>query len=303
MFDWSDLRVFLTVHRAGSFTAAARELKLDQTTVGRRIAALEAALGTKLFHRGREGLSLTPAGDEALDFARRIDEQAAALDRHVRGRDHGAAGAVRLTTLESFGGRFLGPRLGALRARFPAIVLDLHTDNRALNLSRREADLAVRFGKPSQPGLVAKKIGAVAYAVYASAAYVAEHGRPEGVEQLRAHAILGFDDDLATTPEASWLARIAAGSMVIRSNSVAVLEAAAAAGAGLAVLPCYLGDARADLVRVISPDEVLSRDLWLVVHAELSALARIRAVADFVTESVAEGREALLGRRRARGSR
>jgi len=293
MFDWSDVRVFLTVQRGGSFSTAARELRMDQTTVGRRIAVLEASLGVKLFRRGRDGLTLTSAGQAVVEHASRMEQDALALDRAVRGQDTAVGGVVRVTTLESFGARFLAPRLGPLRAKHPSLAIDVHTENRSLNLSRREADLAVRFARPVQDGLVARKIGAVAYALYGAPAYVEARGGKRSARDLASHDLLGFDDDLSFIPEAVWLSQNAGAARVVRSNSVAVLEAGAVAGLGLAVLPCFIADGRADLERVVSA--VVMRDLWLVVHAELRGVPRVRAVTDFIAQIVREGEGLLLG--------
>lgn len=303
MFDWSDIHVFLSVCARGSFTGAALELRMDQTTVGRRIASLEVALGSKLFRRGRQGLALTTAGEEVLLSARDMEQAAHALDRRVRGRDRLAQGAVRLTTVETFGSRFLAPRLPELRRRHPQIALTLVTSARLLSLSRREADIAVRLWKPTQPGLVTRKIGEYAYALYAAPRYL--EGHPAPITSAAAHEFLGFDDELSALPEALWLVERAGNRFALRSNSFPVLEAAAVAGAGIAVLPCYLGDGRADLARVGGADLVVNvRELWLVVHAELQAQARIRAVSDYIVREVAEARDALLGRPpRPRGGR
>src|SRR5256885_5533592 len=163
MFDWSDMRVFLAVCARGSFTGAAPDVGVDATTVGRRIAALEVALGAKLFRRGREGLTLTSAGEDVLQSAREMDDAAHALELKVRGRDKAAQGLVRLTTVETFGVHFLVPRLARFARLHPDISLSLSTTPRQLNLSRREADVAVRLARPTQPGLVCRKLGEYAY--------------------------------------------------------------------------------------------------------------------------------------------
>ena len=290
MFDWSDARIFLSVCERLSFTAAAKELTMDQTTVGRRIAALETELAAKLFNRGPTGLTLTSAGEEARALAEEMRVAASTLDRRVRGRDRLTDGAVRITTSESFARSFLAPRLARFCRQHPRIELSLKTDNRALSLTRGEADLAVRDWKPPQLGLVARKIGRVSFALYASPSYLAE-GRAEADD-----VFLGFEDELATVPEAAWLSERRGGRSVLRSTSRAVLESAAAAGVGIAILPCYLGDAHVGLTRVSVPEFALVRDLWLVLHAELQTQARVRAVADYVIDEVAKAKEILLGR-------
>ena len=159
VFEWSDARVFLAVCREGSFTAAANRLSMNQTTVGRRVAVLEEALGAKLFRRGSGGLVLTSAGEEARVLAEQMETAADGLDRRLRGRDRTVKGVVRVTTAESFARAFLAPRLGPFVRRYPAIEISLRADSRVLSLARREADVAIRPWKPSQPGLVARKSG------------------------------------------------------------------------------------------------------------------------------------------------
>lgn len=300
MFQWSDVHIFLSVASRGSFTGAAPELAMDQTTIGRRIASLESALGTKLFHRGRSGLTLTAAGEEVLVAAHEMEHAAGSLERRISGRDRAAEGAVRLTTVETFGSRFLAPRLPELHRLYPKIALTIVTSPRVLSLTQREADLAVRLWKPTQPGLVARKIGEYAYALYASAEYVAAH--PQPLSEPSAHSFLGFDTDLASLPEALWIGERARDRFAFRTNSFAMLEQAAVAGAGIAVLPCYLADGRTDLARIGGPETVVNvRPLWLVVHRELQGQGRIRAITEFIAREVARAKDGLLGRAGGRG--
>ena len=289
MFDWSDARVFLAVCATQSFTAAAKELKLDQTTVGRRIAALETALGATLFRRGHAGLALTAAGEQARELAAQMQIAADSLDRRLRGQDHAEEGVVRLTTSESFARAFLVPRLAAFRERHPRVELSIKTDSRVLSLTRREADLAIRNFRPSQPGLVARKIGRIGFAFYASPSYV------EGLRERSEEAYLGFEDELAAMPDAKWIGEGTGRPFALRANSRAVLESAAVAGLGVTVLPCFLGDRRDDLVRVGDRDGAMTRDLWLVVHREVQTSRCVRAVAEYVVDEVRRAREMLSG--------
>ena len=300
MLEWSDLRVFLAVSASSSFTAAAKALHLDQTTVGRRIASLESTLGTKLFRRGRDGLALTAEGHEVLRLAREMEEAALQLERRVGGRDRAAQGSVRMATFETFARRFLAPRTPEFRRKHPEIEWTLVTSARNVSLTRREADVAVRLGKPTQAGLVIRKLGTYAYALYASPSYLT--GRTAPRPDLAAHDVLGFDEDLSSIPEAVWLSE-RTRRYVLRSNSFYVLERAAMAGAGVAVLPCFLADGREDLVRLDPTEDVSARELWIVMHAELATHVRIRTVVDFVMRQFASSRDALAGKvRRPRSS-
>lgn len=294
MFDWSDVRVFLTVQRTGSFTAAAKVLRIDQTTVGRRVAALETMLGSKLFRRGRDGLELTPAGRDIVDTAERMEEAALALGRTVEGRDQSVEGPVRLTTFESMGEAVLAPRVAELHQRHPGLVLDLNTDDRSLSLTRREADLAVRFGRPDQSDLVVRKVAKIAYAVYASRDYVARH--PVTRDNLPEHPVVTYSDDLPLLPQARWL-RDHGGRIVAHSNNTNIVVTAVSAGMGLAALGCYVGDQRPDLVRVVEPAELSTRELLLVVHTELQRVPRVRAVVDWVVDVTSTCADLLSGER------
>lgn len=296
MLEWSDLRVFLKAAASGSFTAAAKAAHLDQTTVGRRIASLETTLGTKLFRRGRDGLTLTAEGHEVLRGAREMEEAALALERRVGGLDRAAQGPVRVATIETFGSSFLAPRMPEFRRKHPEVEWTLVTSASTVSLTRREADLGIRLGRPSQAGLVARKLGTYAYALYASPSYLAK--RPARTD-LADHDVLGFDEELSF-PEAVWLSE-RARRYALRTNSFPVLERAAVAGAGVAVLPCFMADGREDLVRLDPSQDVTARNLWVVVHAELARQARVRAVVGFVTRQFEASRDALAGKvRRAR---
>jgi len=281
MLDWSDIGVFLTVCRSGSFTTAARTLGVDQTTVGRRVTALEATLRTRLFRRGRDGLVLTPAGVAARVRAERMEEEALALGRAIDRVDEAASGPVRLTTLESIASRLLAPRLPQLLGLHPGIRLALHVDNRALNLNRREADVAIRLARPVQEGLVARRLAVLGYAAFASEAYLARRTAPRSVEALSGHRLIGLDQELAGTPEGAWLAA-APGETALRTNSVASLAAAARAGTGIAVLPTWVAGTEPGLVQLF--DTGVRRELFWVVHRELQSAGRVRAVAAWVQE-------------------
>ncbi|HEY0834875.1 MAG TPA: LysR family transcriptional regulator, partial [Azospirillum sp.] len=191
--DWEDLRVFVALARAGSLSAAARALKVGHATVGRRVAALEAALGRALFDRRADGYALTAEGAAVLELAAGMDERALAILRRA-GQDAGLTGTVRLTATESLAERFLIPRLAAFRRRHPGIDLEVLSDPRSLSLAKREADVAVRLARPQAGELVTRRLAAIAYGVYAA---------PDG----DAESWVGYDDSHAHLPEAQWLAR------------------------------------------------------------------------------------------------
>ncbi len=276
--DWGNLRFFLELARTGSLSRAARRLGVDRNTVARRVAALEAELGLSLFERGPQGWIRTSAGEDLAALASRVEEDVLALARHADARDRAVAGTVRLTTASHVAARLLAPALPALRERHPALLLEIAVDQRTLDLTRREADLAVRLGRPRDAGLVMRKLSDVAYRLYASRAYV---GRRRAVD-LASDAFVGFDESLASVPQERWLAKLAPGRRIaFRCNSTAALLAAACAGVGVAVLPCFAADGDPELVRLDGPEPV-PHQLWLLVHGDLRRTPRVRAAIEWV---------------------
>ena len=284
MFDWNDLRYLLAVAKAGSLTAAARELGVEHTTVGRRISALETALGTRLFVRGADGLTLTAPGREVLPLAEEMARQADAVERRVSGGDQRVEGTVRLTTSEAMSGYFV-KQLGALRERHPALTIDILSGNRAFDLMRGEADVAVRIREMDTPDLVVRRLASLGWSLYAPPAYLERKGTPKEPEDLAGHDIIDFDATLATSPGAQWLRANGKGAnVVLRGNSIVAVLNAAIVGLGIAPLPCFIGDAESTLQRVTSRC-IGSTNVYMAVHPDLARVARVRAVMDFIVEA------------------
>jgi len=290
--DWGDLRFFLELARTGSLSRAARRLGVDRNTVGRRVASLEETLGLTLFERGPQGWSRTAAGDELAELATRVEENVLALARHADAADRDLAGTVRLTTPTHVCAQLLAPALPSLRERHPRLLLEVAVDQRIFDLTRREADLALRLGRPRETGLVMRKLGEVAYGLYAA------RGQPaarRGRVDFEADPFVGFDDSLASVPQERWLARVApVRKLVFRCNSSLSLVAAVKAGMGVAVLPCFVAAADPGLVRLEAPEPV-QHELWILFHGDLGRTPRVRAVIDWVDEVVRAARPALLG--------
>jgi DNA-binding transcriptional LysR family regulator len=291
--DWGHLRFFLELARTGSLSRAANRLGVDRNTVARRVGALEEELGLPLFERGPQGWTRTAAGDELAALATRVEEDVLAIARHADARDTALSGTVRLTTATHLAAFLLVPALPRLRERHPGLVLEVAADQRTFDLTRREADLALRFGRPRDAGLVTRKLSDVAYGLYAGTAYAA--GRRS--VDLDRDAFVGFDDSLAGVPQERWLARVAPGRRVVfRSNSTASLQAAARAGMGVAVLPCFVAEHDPALVRLDGPQPV-NHELWLLVHGDLRRTPRVRAVIEWVDALVERARPVLCGSR------
>lgn len=293
--DWDDLRFFLAVARGGTLTDSARRLKTSASTVSRRLALLERALGVPLFVRQPTGHRLSDEGQALLARAESLEDAFRRLEADIAGRARGAVGEVRLATAESFATHLLIPRLPAFRARHPGIRLQIATSVRTIGLTRREADLALRLARPEQGNLVVRRLGTMAHAFYAAPSYTA--GRPPvDPDDLNGHDVVGWDEEFAAMPVVRWLTERLRGTRpVFDTTSLAQQAAAARAGLGLALLPCFVGDGEAGLIRVSAPLPAIDQDIWLVVHGDVAASARVRAVADFLAETVRAEKERLEG--------
>ncbi|MGI6247650.1 MAG: LysR family transcriptional regulator [Pseudochelatococcus sp.] len=294
--NWDDLRLFLAVARVGTLSGAARTLGVNHSTVFRRVGAFEDRLRVRLFERLPNGYALTPAGEEMRDAAMRIEEQIAALSRRVTGRDLRLGGTVRITTVDMLALGVLPGHLAAFRAQYPGIVLDVVVSNAALDLTRREADVALRVGNAPSETLVGRRVARLAFAIYAAA------GGPTVQDgELTARDWIGFDDEHA--PLARHMARLyPQARLAFRTNSIPAAIGAARAGTGLAPLPCGLADRDPGLIRIAEMPEPFTLDLWLLTHEDLRATARIRAFMDFMAEAFAAEADLLEGRRPGRPS-
>jgi DNA-binding transcriptional LysR family regulator len=298
MIDWTDLRYFAAVSRSGSLAGAARALGVNHSTVFRRINSLEGTLAVKLFERTRTGYVLTPEGEEMMATALGVEDAIATLDRRLTGKDYRLSGSVRVTTPDTIGAGFLEPHLRAFRQAYPGIQIELAISNAFFSLSKREADIAIRPTRRPPEELVGRRLSNIAWAVFAGSRYLEETRKPRRYEDLRKHDHVAGDDSLAHLEGSRWLReQVPESRIVFRSNSVAALCAAARAGIGLALLPCFVADPHPDLVRVLGPVDALESELWLLTHGDLRHTARIRAFMDFIAESIAGDRHLLEGRR------
>jgi DNA-binding transcriptional LysR family regulator len=286
--DWNDLRHFLAAWRARSLAGAARLLKVDQTTVGRRLAALEQALGAKLFERGSEGLVPTATAEALFETAEAVEQGVIDFGRRAAGGDARVEGTVRLATTDGIAVPFLIRELAALSAEHPGIALEVVTAATSVSLLKREADLALRFGtRPAQQSVIARRAAAVPFGVYAAASYGARRPAWRPGLPLEGHEVVGFTEDLEGSPPARWLEEHGAGGRVaVRVSTMLGAVEACAAGFGLAVLPEFLARREAGLQR-LSDAPVARTDLWLVVHPDLQHTARVRAVMDHTLRAVA----------------
>ncbi|MDT3678931.1 MAG: LysR family transcriptional regulator [Burkholderiaceae bacterium] len=297
MFDWDDLKPFLAVARQGSTIGAARILGIDQSTVQRRLGALERSIGYPLVRRLPTGYRLTAFGESLLPEARRMEEAALALQKRVEAFRHDLAGVVRVTCPEPLVYRMAAAGLlDRFHARYPDIEVQFVMSDKYVDLERGEADVALRAGETPDSALVARRIGVSQWGVYASRRYVELRGRPSCVDDLQRHPLIGFDDALSHHRAAGWLREVAPHArFVARNDSILGVLRSALSGIGLAALPMALGDDEHELVRVLGPVPELTRPWRVMTTRELRRTPRAGAFFDFVVEEMENLRPVLTG--------
>lgn len=274
--DWENLHVFTVFARRSSLSAAARDLRVEHATVSRRIAALEEELGVKLVDRRGRTYVMTSEGERLAQIGKRMEEDSFAAERVARAGQQEITGKVSVSAPPVLGALVLAPRLAELRRSQPGIDLRLISETRAASLHRREADVAIRLSRPADASLVARKVGRIRFYLYATAEYVASRSPSEW-------SFLAYDESMEDSPQQEWLkAHAGDRRIVLESNDLAIQQAAAGGGAGIAGLPSFAGDRDSALVRVPSDGPTLSRDAWLAVHRDLRRVPAVRAVMGFV---------------------
>lgn len=294
-FDWDDLRFFLAVARAGRLTVAARRLGADHATVSRRITALEESLKAKLFERRPQGYTLTEHGERLLGKAETIESEALAAQSEIGGADLALSGTVRIGAPDGFGTFFLAPRIGLLAERYPDLEIQLVAMPRLLSLSKREADVAISLNPPKEGKIVARKLADYRLGLYASEAYLAQAPRLAEPDDLFNHQVIGYIDDLIFAPELDYLDEVAKGlrARLQSSNLIAQMHAAVA-GAGVCVLPDFMTAHEPRLRPVMRERVSITRSFWLIVHADLRDVARVRATVDFLVREARGARTLLM---------
>jgi len=275
---WDDVRFFLAVAREGSLSGAARTLSVEHSTVARRVAALEARIGVRLFDRLPRSWTLTSEGEALLPPAERLENEALAFGRAATGALN-MQGTVRVSAPPAFASQFLVPQLAAQAIRWPGITLDIVGEVRTANLHRQEADLSLRFMRPDELGLAARKLGELSFRLYAAPIWLTR-------SEAEWH-FLGYGEPLGDVPHQRLLADIAgARPFVLRSNDLAALHHACRAGLGFAMLPSFLARGDSALVEVPGTERPVLRDIWSVVHPDVRRSARVRLMADLIADVI-----------------
>ena len=282
--EWSDLKVLLALARAGSVAGAARELQVDHSTISRRLAVLEEAVGAKLLIRGGREFALTTEGRAMLEAAEATEAATAAALRTVRASKVEAQGHVSVSVAPAFVQVLMRHMIPALRQSHPLLSVELRGSFRRADLARGEADIALRMARPDEPDLVARRAIEAGWCVYAARAYLAARGCPARADDLAQHDLVLYADNLHAAPPTRWLEPYKdAAHTASRMDSLETACQAAVAGGGIVVLPAFVGDAVPELQRVFA-GPVATNTGWVVYHESVRDHPRIRGVADALVE-------------------
>lgn len=282
--DWEDLRIALAISDEGSLSAAARKLGVNHATVFRRLKAMECNIGVRLFERMPDGYVPTAAGEEAIALARRFADEITDLERRIIGHDLRPSGVVRITTIDSLLFEVLPPILKRFHEKEPDITIELVSSAAMANLSKRDADIALRATTSPPETLIGRRIATIVSCLYASPAYLAS---APPLDDLAVHDWIGYDESLSHLKASKWQAKLLDGRMpVVRANAVLTIKYLVAQGVGLGAMPCMMGDAYPGLVRISEPNRDWDSQLWLLTHPDLRHVARVRAVMDFLGDEL-----------------
>jgi len=290
--NWDDFRIALAIKRGRNLSAAARELSVNQTTITRRLERLEADLDVKIFDRVGGNMQPTPEGERIMERLHLIEEEAIAVQYETSHHGDVLSGPVRVTSVQSFITSFLAPRLMEFTHQNPKIRVEMVGSTSNLNLSRREADLAVRFARPKSGNILAQKIGCIGMAVYAS-----RTAFPQATQaDLKSLPWVGYDDTLTHVPEAIWLEHAAQESnRIATSTEVLSLLEIVKSGIAVSMLPCFIGDPEPDIVRLTGTTPVVSREIWLLTLPDTKGVRRVQIFSQWLQACISNANTELAG--------
>lgn len=287
LLDWDDLRVFLDVARTGNLSQTSRRLRIDHSTVSRRISQLEQALGSGVFERTRSGFKLNDLGKRLLPHAEMVESAVLKVRSEVSDTEPQATGTVRLATMEGIASLYLARRALFLKQEAPHLTLELVTSPQMIHVNRREADLFLSFFKPPGQGLVSEKIGAFKLGLYASKSYLDRMGVPTTVADLADHDFITYIEDLIQVDTVRWLDEVVQNPRVVmHSSSMIAQRNAAIGGLGIVLLPRFAVHETTPLTPILHEHAFTSREIWTSVHQDLQFAARIRTVIAFLTKQI-----------------
>ena len=299
---WDDLHVFLVLRRSKTFAAAARILEVDATTVSRRLARLEDRLGAQLFQRTPDALVPTREAESIVDSVEAMERQAIGVASQIAGRNALVEGVVRIAVTPHFARSFLFPRLAPLCAKHPLLQIEIVPGQRRADITRHEADLALRFQLPgsgppaeatSHVEMQSKRLSSVAVGVYASREYLARAGRPKSAHAVRGHDLVLPNEEAPYIPGRPWVDRVRSLGRTSLRVDVASTAAAISAGFGIGASVRLYAEEFANLVHITPPDVVDTRDLWILMPSDLVRVARVRTVWDFIVDIATKRPKAL----------
>jgi len=295
--EWTALRDLVAVAETGSLSGAARTLGVSQPTIGRRIEALETELNVLFFNRTTRGLTPTETGEQVLAYARRMADEALSIERIASGANTRLEGSVRITLPDMLGSQWLPEKLPEFYRRYPGLRLEVMVDNRSLNLVKREADIAIRFARPRQLDLVVRRAVDFHYGLYGSRAYLARHGRPRSVRDLKDHVFISYDQTMFHIHHLERFEKLVGEKQIInRSTSIASILSTVKQGVGLGITACYCSDPEPELERLLAERLDFSFTAWVVTHADIHRSIRIREVFNFLHAKLEEDRAQFTGR-------
>ncbi len=300
MLNWQDIQIFLEVARADRLTDAARRLTIDHSTVSRRIRRFETDLNTQLFERSTHGYKLTAAGEQLLLFAEEMARQATGAGESISNQNLQVSGQIRVGVTEGFGTYVITPLLSAFQRRYPDVTVELLALPRAVNLSRHEADLAITIDRPKNAEMVVSRLCDYRLRLYGEAGYLARRGTPSSIGELSRFELIGYVDDLIFSDQLCYLDPLlrelpAPPHFAQRSTSVITQLHAVCAGAGLAILPCFMAEPAPGLQALLQAEIDICREFWIGARAEQRQLLRVRLLWQFLKEALELNQPWLLG--------
>ena len=298
MFDWNDLKYFIAVARSGSTLAAARTLRLSQSTVHRRLDELERQLGQQLVTRHPTGYRLTELGEELRAYAERVEQTAADFERRASAWGKDLRGTIKVTCPDELGSRVLASGLiEKFNERHPALRIEFVMSDKNLDLAKGQADIAIRAVASTDETLFGRKIADSSWAVYASKSYVKRHGGIKRPEDIDHHSVVLFDGKMRDHRSARWLRLVAPNARIAaRANNLSGLLSAVRSGAGLAPMPMIVGDKDDALVCVLGPVQEIATPFFLLIHRDMKRTPRVRAFFDFMIKELPRLRPLLSGK-------
>lgn len=295
MKNWDDLRYFIAVARERTLDAAAKRLKVDPTTVSRRIQRLGSDYDTAFFESSPSGLRLTQSGEQLLVYAEEVERSFLSATESIAGERTRLNGTVRLSLSEGLAGWLVAPHLHEFGTRHPDIAIELVTTNGFLNPSKREADLAVMLARPQRGPLITRKLADYTLGLYSTDGYLAQGPSIKSAADLRQHSLIGYIADFIYADELRYLDELRTDlKLAYSSSSINIQHIMIKSGLGIGVLPHFIGKQDSSLRPLLKEELCIRRSFWVVVHSDLQQASRIRAVSDWLNELTASKRGLLL---------